>query len=115
MRQRGRFGKLARILFISFNVLMSICVVATWLYTFFDQGPLVQDLDAALFSENDVPWRTPDKTPVVSAVSLSATLALLIWLPGALILGFISFLTRGKYKSELSRHVEKSRSNSNSQ
>lgn len=80
-RKRGFFGKVAKFLFIAFNLLMLAWFVLTLTY-------VVQDHDPA--AENAV------KAGEALAVLFGTTAFLVLWVLGDIILGLLVLLSRGQ-------------------
>lgn len=80
-RQRGFFGKVFKWLFIIFNVLMGIWLVAYWVTI----GQMVSDLKS-----------TAEQAGGTIGATIGTGALIIFWAAGAAIIGGLSFATRGK-------------------
>jgi hypothetical protein len=81
IRKRGFFGKLFKILFIIFNILMLAWVVSYW-------ATVGQHVGAA--------GSEAAKAGAAIGATLGTGMLLFFWVAGAVILGLITMLTRGE-------------------
>jgi membrane associated rhomboid family serine protease len=81
VRKRGFFGYLFKWLFIVFNVLMLIWLIAYWAQI----GGMVSGL------ESDA-----EKAGGAIGATLGTSMLLFFWVAGAIILGLFTLLTRGR-------------------
>lgn len=80
IRKRGFFGKLIKLLFIVFNILMALWLVSYWATA---GGMLNQMASDA------------ERTGGAIGATLATSMILSMWAAGATILGILTLLTRG--------------------
>jgi hypothetical protein len=80
IRKRGFFGKLFKFLFIAFNVLMLIWMIAYWVQV----GHMITDATSEAV-----------KTGAAVGTTLGTTFILFFWAAGSLVLGLLTMLSRG--------------------
>lgn len=81
IRKRGFFGKLFKILFIVFNILMLAWVVSYW---------------ATIGQQVGASGSEAAKAGAAIGATLGTGMLLFFWVAGAVILGLITMLTRGE-------------------
>jgi NADH:ubiquinone oxidoreductase subunit 6 (subunit J) len=81
VRKRGFFGKLVKLAFIVFNVLMAIWLVSYW-------GSAARIIDTA--------GSDAGRAGGAIGVTIGTGFLMFFWLAGAVILGIIVMLTRGQ-------------------
>lgn len=83
IRKRGFFGKLFKLLFILFNVLMLIWLVSYWVQV----GNIVNQ------PENS---SSAAQTGAAFGATIGTSLIIFVWAAGDVILGLLTMLSRGK-------------------
>jgi NADH:ubiquinone oxidoreductase subunit 6 (subunit J) len=81
VRKRGFFGKLAKFLFIAFNLLMLLWLITYWV----SAGNLMSEMQSEA-----------ERAGGAVGATLATGMLLFFWVAGALILGLITLFTRGQ-------------------
>ena len=81
VRKRGLFGKLAKLLFVLFNLVMAAWLVGYWM----EAGDRMVDLQS-----------DAEKAGGAVGATIATGMLLFLWATGSVILGLLTFFTRGK-------------------